>query len=230
LGSSRPGADAPVSMRDDFVCPTDGPLRCAPKFHLVRRSSSSEFLRIRACSSDLSTLSWPTWGFVPLRDLTAPRPLTTSTSQALATFRPRAFAAPRRFAPRCGSWVCSTPLPRAGLSAVQGLLPSCSLSPLIGKNCPLVVQPSRAHRPKPAATTRAPRLRGFAPHEIALSTAWCYPPRSSLPSSGSRSLRALIAAVPCSYLRGSTHDVASPNLRLRVGSTRPSSASLRRRS
>lgn len=93
--------------------------------------------------------------------------------------------------------------------------------------------PCRSARPNSPIETGVhsggPRLRGFAPHGVALSAAWCYPPRSSLPSSGSRSLRALASAVPCSGLQGSTPDVAPTDLRLRAGPLRPSSASHRRR-
>jgi hypothetical protein len=152
LGSSRREDAAPVSVRDGFVCPptvrSEALVGASPR-SLGPPPQSTFASEPAPC---LSARRWPTWGFGPLRDLTAPRPLTTSTSQALATFRPRAFSAPRRFAPRCGSWVCSTPLPRPGLSSVQGLLPPCSLSPLIGKSCPLAVQRVRDHRPKPAAT------------------------------------------------------------------------------
>jgi len=70
----------------------------------------------------------------------------------------------------------------------------------------------------------APRLRGFALHEAALPTARFYPPRRSLPSSGSCSLRALVFALRFGSPLRATHDVALLDLRLRGGLARPSSA------
>jgi hypothetical protein len=108
-------------------------------------------------------------GFRPSSRLHRPASTCTSTSQALATFRPQAFSASRRFAPRCGLQACSIPLPRPGFTLVQGLLPSRSLfSPHREELPPRRFMLARS----PAETggrTRAPRPRGLAPREVALT-------------------------------------------------------------
>jgi len=180
--------------------------------------------------STFRSWSWPTWGFVPLRDFTAPRPLAASTSQALATFRPRTFSAPRRFSPRCGSQACSIPLPRAGFARSGASLPAQPFFPRREELPPcrsaLVRSPD-----EPAATMRAPRLRGFAPREVALSHGLVLPaPRlapllefSSPPGANLPPCRVVTHAAPLMTL-------PKRDLRLRDGPVRPSSASHRRRS
>lgn len=81
-------------------------------------------------------------------------------SHFLATIRPRAFSAPRRFSPRLGLRASFIPLPRPGFPAVQGFLPPCSLFRLVAGSFPLAVvalslTASGCH-------VRAPRLRGFS--------------------------------------------------------------------
>lgn len=87
----------------------------------------------------------------------------TRNIPCFATVRPQAFSASRRFAPRLSSWVCFIPQPRLGFAPVQGLLPLHSHPSSSEGACPHAVWPSFAHRPKPVATNKTPRLRGLSP-------------------------------------------------------------------
>lgn len=92
-----------------------------------------------------------------------------------------------------------------GLSAVYSAVrlvslfhPTTTSRVLSRSGASLLVQPFSPHRGDlpPCRFTRScsptevgchsyvPRLRGLAPHEVALLSVWFYPPRSSLPSSG----------------------------------------------
>jgi hypothetical protein len=221
---------APVSVRGGVrLCPTDGPLRSACRsFTSSARSSSSEYLRYRTCREPFgSKLAYP--GFCP-----SSRPLRSASTcrEHIPSARyvpPSDFLSP--------STVCSAVRlvglfhPTATCRVVYRSGASPPVQPFLPRREEL--PPCRSARPSSPVETgvhsSVPRLRGLAPHGVALSAAWCYPPRSSLPSSGSLFLRALASAVPCSYLRGSTPDVAPADLRLRDGPLRPSSASRRRR-
>jgi len=72
----------------------------------------------------LSDWASPAWVSVPLRDITRAHLLFARTSQVLTTFRPRAFAAPRRFTPRTRSRVYCTPQPRPGSHCSGASLPA----------------------------------------------------------------------------------------------------------
>jgi len=93
-------------------------------------------------------------GFGPLRDITSARPRSRGFHD-LASFRPQAFAASRRFSPRSGFEACFILEPRPGFVPVQGLLAPRSASALVGRRSPLAVGPPdrspsfSARRPPP---------------------------------------------------------------------------------
>jgi hypothetical protein len=72
--------------------------------------------------------------------------------QALATFRPQAFAASRRLTPLSGSAGLFHPAATSRVRPVQGRLSPRSAQTLVELRCPLVVDASRAHRLATAAT------------------------------------------------------------------------------
>jgi hypothetical protein len=208
---------------------TDGPLRSACRsFTSFARPSSSEFLCFRTCPLPFGEeLAYQ--GFRP-----SSRP-----DRSASTHHEHIPSA--RYVPPSGfhspSTVCSA-VRLVGLfhpTATSRVVCRSGASPPVQPFSPHreELPPCRSARPRSPAETGChsgvPRLRGFAPHGVALPAAWCYPPRSSLPSSGFGSLRALTTTVPRSSLLGSAHDVASADLRLRAGPLRPSSASSRRR-
>jgi hypothetical protein len=205
--------------------PSGLPLRRPPKLGLARGPSSSEFLCALAVLSIFrSRARLP--GFQPYSRHHRLASTTTAASQATATFHPQAFSASRRFAPRDVPPACFIRQPRPGFSTVQGLLPSRSLSSLVGKSCPHAVSRAHPHRPKSAARWTHLGSEALLRTRSRCLTVWCYPPRGSLPSSVSRLLRALASALPSGYPAGSAHDVTSRELRLRFGLVRPPSASL----
>jgi hypothetical protein len=71
-------------------------------------------------SVHLSVRASPRLGSCPLRDFTRAQLPIRKRSQPLASFRPRAFSAPRRFPPRSGSQACFIPLPRPGSRSFRG--------------------------------------------------------------------------------------------------------------
>jgi len=77
---------------------------------------------------------------------TAPAPALGTPALRLAStppasFRPQAFAASRRFAPRLGSRACFIPQPCSGPPPFRGLLSRCSSALSSTAPCPLVVDP-----------------------------------------------------------------------------------------
>jgi hypothetical protein len=182
------------------------PLRRPPKLDLARRPSSSEFLcalvvlrafRLRARLP----------GFRPSSRHHRFASTNTGASQASATFRPQAFSTSRRFAPRNVPPACSIRQPRPGFSLVQGLLPSCSLSSLIGKSCPLVVSRARPTGRNRLPAERAPTPRPFSTRGRVVSRfgftrpAARSPLRVSVPSGRS------VSVLPSGYPIGSARDV-----------------------
>jgi hypothetical protein len=148
LGSPR---FAPSGL---FPCPGGGMYRPTfprgwwPEFQLSPR------LPFRVPSSSHPPgpfgLSVACLGLVPLRGITG-RVHHREASQVPASFRPRAFSAPRRLAPRTASRACFIPQPRPGFIRVQGLLPRCSQA-FSSK----VVPPCRSS-PNPHPLTRVAR-------------------------------------------------------------------------
>jgi hypothetical protein len=90
-------------------------------------------------------------------------------TQAPATFRPQAFATSRRFTPRNVPQACFILQPRSGFPSRSGA--SLLVQPFLPHREKL--PPCRFARPSSPAETgcqsNPPRLRGFAPHEGALS-------------------------------------------------------------
>jgi hypothetical protein len=126
-----------------------------------------------------------------------------TTPIAVASFRPQAFSASRRFAPRSGLQAYFIPLPRPGSSRSGASLPAQPPF-LIGRSSPLAVVPTRAHRLSPAAARIGPRLRGLHPREAAFDATQLFTTLHAAPLLGflsSRlSLLRSIAAYPRSPL------------------------------
>ena len=106
-------------------------------------------------------------GSCPPRDITGARPLSPARLPTLATFRPQAFAASRRFSPRSGFEACFILEPRPGRASVQGLLPPRSRNGSSPPSAPLPFGSiTLGARPRgPPVHLMSPRLRGFAPRE-----------------------------------------------------------------
>jgi len=150
-------------------------------------------------------------------------------SQASAKFRPQAFSASRRFAPRLDSAGLFHPAatsrvddpsrgfsPRAVPPSLRRALPPCRSTP-------------GTHRPEAGCHTQAPRLRGFLPRGGALrrsrglaATPPRSPPRVFVPS------RSPSRAVTTACATASALDVASQDFRLRARPDQPTSAYCRR--
>lgn len=187
---------------------TDLPPRSAPRFDLPLGSSSSEFLHVFDPASCLSTRSWPTWGFVPHRDITDPRPLFAGPSQALLR------SVLRLSRPLDGLLRVSARELVSSRSRVQGSHPFRGFSPraaflfLVGREFPHAVLRSSTHQPKLAAASDRPGSEALLHARARCRVSWCYPSHHSLPSSGSRSLRALTTASSSGYPNLSARDVA----------------------
>jgi hypothetical protein len=81
-----------------------------------------------------------------------------------ATFRPRAFSAPRRFSPRAGFAGLFHPATTSrACSCSRASSPPAAGAPSSRVPCPLAVARSSPDRPKPTAGGERPRLRGVAP-------------------------------------------------------------------
>jgi hypothetical protein len=148
-------------------------------------------------------------GLIPRRDLTETRPLTAKVP------RPPLRSVLRLSLPLDGllrvlaPWVCFTPQPRPGFTAVQGLLARRSHAP-----SPKQLPPCRwssfssAARPEglAAATSGDLDFEAFIHTEKRSQAIWCYPPRWPLPSSGSSpsrfAVRILCAGYPTQAARG----------------------------
>jgi hypothetical protein len=103
------------------------------------------------------------WGSCPLRDLTG-SVHTRGGSHLSASFRPRAFAAPRRLSPLSAPRASFIPLPRPGFLTVQGFLPLRSPHGSSPLGAPVPFPPARS--PSDCSFgchARAPRLRGLDP-------------------------------------------------------------------
>lgn len=84
---------------------------------------------------------------------------------------------------------------RSGASPlVQPFLPHQEKLPPCRFTCPSSLAET-------SCQSNTPRLRGFAPHEVTLFTVWFYPFRDSLPSSGSRFLRAFLLRLALRFTR-----------------------------
>lgn len=93
---------------------------------------------------------------------TSPMVSTFTEAPASASFRPRVFATPRRFAPPFGFVGLLHPTATCRVLSVQGFFPIRSRLWLSPVRCPHAVI-AFALTGKPAANTKTPRLRGFAP-------------------------------------------------------------------
>jgi len=130
--------------------------------------SSSKFLRLPPWTPCRPTLSGPSYvlscrGSCPLRDITG-SVHTRGGSHLSASFRPRAFSAPRRLAPLSASRASFIPLPRPGFLTVQGFLPLRSPPGSSPFGAPLPFPPARS--PPDCSFgchVRASRLRGLDP-------------------------------------------------------------------
>jgi hypothetical protein len=95
--------------------------RCLATSSSSRRiHSSSEFLRLVSSLGSPFGPSFTSPRFMPSSRLHPRAATIRQRSQPLASFRPRAFSAPRRFSPRSGSQACFIPLPRPGSRSFRG--------------------------------------------------------------------------------------------------------------
>jgi len=179
----------------------------------------------------------PTRVSCPHRDITSARPLhqrcrrwecvhSARDLPGPATFRPRAFSAPRRFAPRSGFAGLLHPATTSRACSCSGAWPPPAAESSSSEDpCPHAVARTTPDRPKPIAGVERPRLRGVAP--LADSNDVRLPARSFIPSSGSVLLRAcalpamtrvtpsqplLTLVSPASCLRTKTASLASSDL------------------
>ena len=132
-------------------------------FILLCRRTRSEYLHFKRPLASFNA-SQPAQDFAPLRGMTESSPLTRAST--LASFRPQAFTASRRFTPRLGATGLFHPattsriLPFRGFSLHAAVLSHRKALP-----------PCRCDQPgfpsENGPTKKVPRLRGFAPHEEA---------------------------------------------------------------
>jgi len=153
----------PACFRASAEHPTDRPpgvARLVSSF--VIRVPSSELLRLRLCPCPFG--SGPLPGFLPSSRHHRARPLTSARIPTLATFRPQAIAASRRFSPRSGFRACFIPEPRTGHRPFRGFSLRAARR-LIAAACPHAVgfAPLGTNLPARPSTAALPRLRGFAP-------------------------------------------------------------------
>jgi hypothetical protein len=104
------------------------------------------------------------------------------------TFRPQAFAASRRFAPRTRLRACFIPLPRPGFSLFRGFSPRAATLPHRKERAPMPLFHRRSRtcfhfrRNQCASTCDAPRLRGFYLRKAAFRESGYSPRPRPLPS------------------------------------------------
>jgi len=129
-------------------------------FILSCRLSSSEFLRPSSRPSPFEVAT-------PARvsSLFAASPAASTRrvgTPAHATFRPRVFSTPRRFAPPPASRAYSIPLPRPGFLPSRGFSPTRSRPDSSSGRAPMSLPPSRSPDFS-GCHVGASRLRGLAP-------------------------------------------------------------------
>jgi len=144
----------PVHPPTSFTSPSErslsAPAPSAARFPAKPRSTSLGISSLIAASPAASTLA----GF--------PGP---------ASFRPRRFSRPRRFAPPPASRVCFAPLPRPGF-ALQGFAPPRASARAFARRCPLAV--STASGPSSAAESpTVPRGAADSPPGLSLLRVCC---------------------------------------------------------
>jgi hypothetical protein len=129
--------------------------------HPSPRSSSSEFLRAFTSPAIFRSRLHQPLGFRSLFATSLERSDVSSRSAPtpVASRRPRAFAAPRRFFPRSSSQACFIPQPRSGIRSFRGLLSPRSHPSSSEGACPLAVgTPSLSARSSLRRSVRAPRV------------------------------------------------------------------------
>jgi len=165
------------------------PVRYRSRFILPCRRASSEFLR--SLTRSRTFVQKHTYRvFVPHRGITGSRPLSAEVPPS-APFRPQAFSASRRFAPRPGAAGLFHPATTSRVDAVQGLLPPCSSAAVSRGACPRRWQ--RAHSPpedsghahvtstsRPSSTRRSVHARFGFTHSTGRSPHRRPPPPGSL--------------------------------------------------
>jgi hypothetical protein len=219
--------EQPVSMPPEHFSTRPLVEAVTLRLQVSREGASTEFLRVPPARSFRRAPAYQ--GSRPSSRHHRSASTYRGGSQASATFRPRAFSAPRRFAPRPDcvglfhpTTTCRVDGPSRGFSpravppSFRRALPPCRSTP-------------GTHRPEAGCHTQAPRLRGFLPHEAALCRPRglaAHPPRSPLrvlASSRSSSLAVTTACAAASAL-----DVAGLGLRFRARPVQPTSAYCRR--
>jgi len=212
-----------------FPCPTNAcPTRPSteavmPRLQASHEGSSPEFLRVPPARTFRWALVYQ--GFWP----SSRHPQNASTyrggSQASTTFRPQAFSASRRFAPRL---VFAGLFHPAATSRVDRLSRDFSphAAPLSFRRarppCRFVSEHSPAEagcHTRKTPTTRLSSTRGSVVRAVGISH-----DHDSLPSSGSSLLQAPSRTVFANCLAPSALDVAAPSLRFRARSVRPTPA------
>jgi len=198
-----------------------------PRLQVPHEGTSTEFLRVPPARSFRRAPAYQE--FLPSSRHHRCASTYRRGSQASATFRPQAFSASRRFAPRLDSAGLFHPtatsrvdLPSRGFSpravppSLRRALPPCRSTP--GHS------PTRSRLPHPSASTsrlsstrgRVRRSRGLA------ATPPRSPPRVFVPS------RSSSRAVTTACATASALDVASQDFRLRARPVQPTSAYCRR--
>jgi len=194
-----------------------------PRLQASHEGSSTEFLRVPPARTFRWALAYR--GFWPSSRHSQSASTYRGGSQASTTFRPQAFSASRRFAPR---FVFAGLFHPAATSRVDRLSRGFSprAAPLSFRRarppCRSVFEHSPAEAGCHARKTSAPRLsstRGRVVRAVGISH-----DDDSLPSSGSRLLQVPSRTVFASCLAPSALDVAAPSLRFRARPVQPTPA------
>jgi hypothetical protein len=135
----------PVSVPVRGLSPFDRPRGSyVPRFILPCDSSPSEFLRAQfPLGSFRPRAVLP--GSLPSSRHHRRRPLVSSGTNHSLSFRPQAFTASRRFAPRTCLRACFIPLPRPGFVLFKGFSPRASHPSSSEGACPRAVVSSSLH-------------------------------------------------------------------------------------
>jgi len=145
--------------------------------------------------------------------------LLSAENPSSATFRPQAFSASRRFAPRPDAAGLFHPTTTSRVHAMQGLLPPCSSDAVTRDTSPLAVGVAFTHCRRQWPCPLRLDFEASIHTEMRSQTVRFHPPRWPLPSSAFSSSRSSTRSLCPGYPRQPAHGLGSR--RLRIGAEAP---------